>query len=168
MARGGSQAGAGLMEVLVVLALVGILSGLALRGLELRSTALILVQRELPGLLDHAFELAWHRGESLQVVLGHDRRGDRDTLPFPLPRELRWGLPAGVPHPPGMAPTLQAAPTGAAHVSITVTPRRTCTAGAWFLHDRSGEVLCLRLSGEGRITVLRWTAVRRGWERVNP
>lgn len=156
------------MEVLVVLALVGILSGVALRGLELRGASLVMVQRELPGVLDHAFELARLRGASLEVVLGRDRQGDRDTLPYPLPRALRWGLPAGVPHPPGMALTTQAAPRGAAHVSITVTPRRTCTAGAWFLHDPAGEALCLRLSGDGRITVLRWSRAGRSWSRVNP
>ena len=164
----GTEGGQGLVELLVVLALVAILCTLGLGGLELRGASLLLLQREFPGVIEHAFELASCQGRSLKVVLGKQGQGDPETLPFPLPRGTQWGIPPGVPHPPGMAPTTQAGPTGAAHVSITVTPHRTCTAGAWFMHNRQGEVVCLRLSGQGRLSVLRWIAASRTWVRVNP
>jgi hypothetical protein len=61
-----------------------------------------------------------------------------------------------------MAPTKRARETGQAHARITVTPRHTATASAWFVNN-GRDVICMRVSGRGHIQVLRWRKSTRKW-----
>jgi type II secretory pathway pseudopilin PulG len=154
--------GFSLFEALLVLAL---LSGLALLGLgrlEWGRTGLGAVQGELRGALEQALLRARDQGCDLRVAL---RSGAGAIRPLVLPPGVRWGLPRGVPPPPGMAPTTRAHLTGEAHDLITVTPNPSATAAAWFLHDGQ-DALCLRLSGQGRPQLLRWRHRPGQWSRL--
>lgn len=64
--------------------------------------------------------------------------------------------------PPGMAPTKRAGATGQAHARITVTPRHTATASAWFVNNGK-DVVCMRVSGHGHIQILRWHKSTGKW-----
>jgi len=145
---------------------VGIVGALMLGGLSTLdmggSLALTGFQVELRGCLDQAFILARARGSNVTVAL--NTPATQDVLPLQVPRGVYWGKPPEVPLPPGMDPTIKASQTGLAHARITVTPRRTATASAWFLHDRR-DVLCMRLSGTGRVQLLRWRASQKKWTR---
>jgi len=86
----------------------------------------------------------------------------KGILAVNLPRTVHWGKPASIPVPPGMDEPKKAATTGQAHSSITVTPRHTATASAWFLNN-GNEVICMRLSGEGHLQMLRWRRSTGRW-----
>ena len=170
--QGRGQGGHSLLEVLVVLALVGVLAVLAWGRMDLGSPGLGAVQGELRGALEQALLRARAEGRDLRVALqttpdGRAFLGDPGAIrPLLLPRGVHWGLPAsGVPLPPGMAQPLRAHLTGQAHPSVTVTPRSTALASVWFLHD-GRDALCLRLSDQGRLTLLRWRHQARQWTRV--
>jgi hypothetical protein len=155
------EAGHTLLEATLVLGLMGILSCLGAATLDLRGPALALLPLELRGALDQAFLLARARGSDVRVALGGP---GGDVAPVILPRGVRWGLPGpSVPIPDGMDPPRRAHRTGAAHPILTVTPRGTATASAWFLTD-GRDALCMRLSGEGQLHLLRWRWERRAWE----
>lgn len=152
-----------LAETSITLGIVGILGACGISTLDLGGgLALTGFQVELQGSLDQAFHLARARGSNVTVVL--NSQAAQDIIPLQLPRGVHWGKLPEVPLPSGMDPTVKAASTGLAHARITVTPRRTATASAWFLHD-GRDVLCMRLSGHGRIQMLRWKASQQKWTR---
>jgi len=156
-----SVQGYSLLEATVVLALVGAVGSLG--AARLPGPGLSFLHGELRGALDQAFLLARVRGQEVRFSLGGP---GGEVRPVRLPRGLRWGLPAsGVPLPPGMAAPVKAHLTGAAHPVLTVTPRGTVTACAWFLTD-GRDALCLRLSGQGCLQVLRWRRARRAWSAL--
>jgi len=152
-----------LAESSLTLGIVGLLGALGLGSLDLGGNlALSGFQVELRGCLEQAFHLARARGSDVAVVLNSPAA--QDVVPLQLPRGVRWGSLPGIPLPPGMDETVKAARTGLAHARITVTPRRTATASAWFLND-GRDVLCMRLSGHGRLQLLRWRSGCRAWTR---
>jgi prepilin-type N-terminal cleavage/methylation domain-containing protein len=155
-----------LVESAVVMLVVSALTLAGLGSLQVGPSRLLVVQHELQASLDQAFELARARGQNITVALGHGAGNGPDVIPVPIPRGVAWGKPAATPLPKGMEAPKVADDTGEAHALITVTPRRTVTAGAWFFHERQ-EVLCLRLSGAGRLSVLRWRPGSAKWQRVN-
>jgi hypothetical protein len=158
-----SQAGHTLFETTLVLGLAGALACAGAMVLAPGGAMLTFLPVELRGALDQAFLLARARGRDLRVSLGGP---GGEVLPVPLPRGVRWGLPAsGIPIPPGMDAPMKAHLTGAAHPVLTVTPRGTATASAWFLTD-GRDALCLRLSGQGGVQFLRWRRARRAWVPV--
>ena len=131
--------------------------------MSLGSPGLRFLPVELRGALDQAFLLARAQGRDVRVSLGGP---GGDVAPVLLPGGVRWGLPAsGVPFPPRMDATVRAHLTGAAHPVITVTPRGTATGGAWFITD-GRDALCVRLSGQGHLQVLRWRRSQRIWLEV--
>lgn len=155
------QAGFTLMESIVTLAVMGSLA-LGVSTLDLDRPSLGTVQTELRATLDQAFTLAHHRGRSVKVSLRADK--SPDVLPLQIPRRVKWGLLPGVPLPKGMDDPKVADQGGEAHATITVSPRHTATATTWFLND-GRDVLCMRLSGQGRMTLLRWRREDRTWVR---
>jgi prepilin-type N-terminal cleavage/methylation domain-containing protein len=155
-------AGFTLMESVVTLAVAGTLA-LGLCTVDLDRQGLTAAQAELRSTLDEAFILAHHRGTSVRVMAKSD--GSPDVLPLQLPRKVKWGLLPGVPLPKGMDDPSVADRSGEAHAAITVTPRRTATAATWFLND-GRDVVCMRLSGRGRMTLLRWKRENRRWVRA--
>lgn len=158
-----SSQGFTLAETSISLGIVGMLGAFGIGSLDFGGGfALSGFQVELQGSLDQAFHLARARGSNVIVAL--NTRAAQDILPLQLPPAIHWGKLPHVPLPPGMDPTVKAASTGLAHARITVTPRRTATASAWFLHD-GRDVLCMRLSGHGRIQMLRWRDSRKAWTR---
>jgi len=158
-----SMTGVSLVETSLTLGIAGIISLCGLATLDLtRWLALSGFQVELQGSLHQAFHLARARGRNVTVALGVP--ATQDILPLQLPRGVHWGKPDWIPMPPGMDPTVKAATTGEAHARITVTPRHTATASAWFVHD-GRDALCMRLSGQGRCQLLRWRASKNAWTR---
>lgn len=155
------SAGTTLVETLLVLALVGILAVLGLGGLGLGHRGLDAVEGEFRGCLEQAWLRAQAQGSEVRVGL----QGPGGTLPhLILPRGVRWGLPAGISLPAGMAPPVQAHRTGEAHALVTVTPRHTALGSVWFLTD-GRDALCLRLAGRGQLTLLRWRHSQQQWTR---
>ncbi len=155
------RAGFTLLESVVTLAAAGALA-LGLCTVDLDRQGLSAVQSELRMTLDQAFILAHHKGQSVRVMAKSD--GAPDVLPLQLPKKVRWGLLPGVPLPKGMDDPKVADQSGEAHAAITVTPRHTATATTWFLND-GRDVVCMRLSGQGRMTLLRWKRDDRKWVR---
>ena len=133
-------------------------------SLDFGSTELTAAQQEIVGSLDQAFILARARGTNVTVALGK-ASGAGEHLPVELGRRVKWGKPDAIPLPPDMDAPVVAAKTGEAHPIITVTPRHTALASCWFLND-GREALCMRLSGQGRLQVLRWRRDRQKWTRV--
>jgi len=152
-----------LIETTTVLGILGVLSVAAFSTLDFGSADLMAVQEDLRGSLQQAFHLARARGSDVVVAVGDP--GMRDVLPVTLPRTVKWGKPSNIPVPPGMAEPKKAATTGEAHPRITVTPRHTATASAWFLNN-GRDVICMRLSGNGHLQMLRWRHSTRTWGLV--
>jgi hypothetical protein len=140
--------------------IVGILSATGLALIDFGSQDLMAVQIEFQGSLYQAFHLARAQGKDVVVALGDP--GVPDIIPVRLPPRVKWGKPADVPTPPGMDEPKTAATTGQAHPRITVTPRHTATASAWFVNDGK-DVVCMRVSGHGHIQVLRWHRSTKKW-----
>lgn len=151
-------------ETLLTLGIAGILSLAGLSIVSLHSIDLSMAQQELQGCLDQAFVQARAQGRNVSLAPAQDGGGP-GIIPVQLPRRVKWGKPASIPLPPGMDDPRRADTQGEAHPRITVTPRRTATASAWFLNDGK-DALCFRLSGHGRLNVLRYRAARHRWERV--
>ncbi|HJV37769.1 MAG TPA: hypothetical protein VJ528_02935, partial [Geothrix sp.] len=128
------------------------------------SAELSVAHQEIRGSLEQAFSLARARGSNVTVALGQ-ATGAGEHLPVQLSRRIKWGKPAQIPLPPGMDAPAVATRTGEAHPILTVTPRHTALASTWFLNDGQ-EALCMRLSGQGRLQVLRWRRDRQKWVRV--
>jgi len=154
--------GASLVEILVVLFIVGSLVTLGL-GFNGPGYELATVQADLAAVISEAKHLARARGSNVTVALGSASQFS-DVPPLILPSKVKWGKPSHVPMPPGMADTIVAATTGESHPKITITPRYTSTAAAWFLND-GRDVLCMRLSGQGRCQILRWHSDKGTWKR---
>ncbi len=151
-------------ETLVTLGIVGLLSAVGLSTVSFRAVDLAVAQQELQGCLDQAFVQARASGRNVTLAPARDGGGP-GIIPVQLPRRVKWGKPAHIPLPRGMEDPVRADRAGESHARITVTPRRTVTSSAWFLHDGT-EALCFRMSGHGRLNVLRYRAVQRRWERV--
>ncbi|MBK8727730.1 MAG: hypothetical protein IPL96_17245 [Holophagaceae bacterium] len=161
-----SQAGFSLAETVLTLAIAGSLA-LGFCATDLERNSLTAAQTELRTTLDQAFMLAHHKGNSIKVMV--KRTGATpvapDVLPLQLPNRVKWGSLPGVPLPKGMDDPDVADQTGEAHATITVSPRHTATATTWFLND-GREVVCMRLSGKGRLTLLRWKKDARTWGKA--
>ena len=162
MRSGHRQRGMSLIEMLTATGIAGALAVGTLGTARFQSPALTIAGQEIQGSLDQAFAQARASGQSVEVSASTTK--DIGHLPVSLPRNLHWGLPAGIPLPPHMDPTTQAAATGEAHATITVTPRHTATATVWFLNDGE-DALCLRVNDHGRTNLLRWHASRHRWTR---
>lgn len=162
MTRIRRQLGMSLMELVTALGIAGALGAGGYGALRLPSAGLAVASREIEGSLHQAFALARASGQLVQVSASRTR--DLGHLPVSLPRTVAWGLPEGIPLPPGMDPTVGAAASGEAHPVITVTPRHTTQATVWFLHAE-GDALCIRVNNHGRVAVLRWRASRGRWGR---
>ena len=159
-----SQRGTSLLDLTVSMAVAAVMTMICLAQWDPGSVELSVAHQEIRGSLEQAFSLARARGSNVTVALGQ-ATGAGEHLPVQLSRRIKWGKPAQIPLPPGMdAPTV-ATRTGEAHPILTVTPRHTALASTWFLNDGQ-EALCMRLSGQGRLQVLRWRRDRQKWVRV--
>jgi prepilin-type N-terminal cleavage/methylation domain-containing protein len=158
------QRGTTLLELILALAVAGILAMVGTVSWDSGSMELSAAHQEIRGSLEQAFTLARARGTNVTVALGK-ASGAGEHLPVQLGRRVKWGKPAHIPLPQGMdAPTV-ASRTGEAHALLTVTPRHTALASTWFLNTGQ-DALCMRLSGHGRLQVLRWRRDLRRWTRV--
>lgn len=151
-----------LVETSLTLGIVGALALGAATTMDFGGMDLSVAQSEFQGSLDQAFHLARERGSNVTVALAEEKA--RDIVPLHLSSRLKWGKPAGIPLPPDMDKTTRAEATGEAHPRITVTPRHTATATTWFLNDGK-EAVCMRLSGNGHVQVLRWHRSTKQWSR---
>jgi len=158
------QQGTSLLELTVAMAVAAILAVAGTTLWDTGGTELSAAHQEIRGSLEQAFTLARARGTNVTVALG-SATGSGEHLPVQLTRKVKWGKPAHIPLPPDMDADPLAAHTGESHPIITVTPRRTALASAWFLND-GREALCMRLSGHGQLQVLRWKQDRQKWTRV--
>jgi hypothetical protein len=172
--RRAAEAGSSLLELVLVLGLMAVLTGMgAGRGLQDHG-ALTAAQGELRASVEQAFLLARARGCSVVVALAghsaacrgrHPRAEHGAIAPLTLPGRVRWGLPeSGVPLPPDARNPLQAHRTGMAKPCITITPEHTAEANAWYLSDGQDAVY-LGLSDSGRITLQRWRNTTRQWRK---
>ena len=157
-----AQRGVSLLDLTLAMGISAVLGMAGLSRLDTGHLELTAAQHELTASLDQAFVLARARGTNITVGLATSP--DANHLPIRLARRVKWGKPACIPLPPGMADPAKADETGEAHASITVTPRHTATASCWFLNDGE-EALCMRLSTHGRVQMLRWRARSRRWAR---
>ena len=158
--RAGRSLGYTAVETSIALGIAGILATAAVSTADLGSQDLTVVQNEFRASLFEAFSLARAQGRSVVVALGDPSAPG--IVPIYLPPRVKWGKPAFIPTPPGMDEPVQAGTTGSAHPRITVTPRHTATACAWFVNDGK-EAVCMRLSGQGHIQVLRWSRTTKTW-----
>lgn len=159
-----NQRGTSLVELTVVMSVTALLGAASALCLDIGSTELTSAHQEIAGSLYQAFTLARARGTNVTVALGA-ASGAGEHLPVQLGSKVKWGKPDAIPLPPDMDAPVVAAKTGEAHPIITVTPRHTTLASAWFLNDGQ-EALCMRLSGQGHIQVLRWRRDLKKWTRV--
>ncbi len=158
------ERGITLIETAVVMGIVGLLTVVGLSAVGSPQMDLTCVQQDLPAAVMQAMHLARARGRNVTVALGKPELGP-DILPVHIPARVKWGKPSHVPLPKGMTAPVQAGSTGEAHARITITPRHTATAAAWFLHDGT-DALCMRLSGTGHLQLLRWRNSSKKWTRV--
>lgn len=155
--------GFSLIELLFSLAIMALLY-CPMRSLFFPRCELAGVQAEFEEAIFQAKTLARARGSNVIVALGA-QGSSSDVIPLDLPPRVKWGKLSHVPNPPGMEETLVAAATGEAHPRIVVTPRSTALATAWFLNDGK-DVLCMRLSNNCRVQILRWVAAKSVWKKV--
>ena len=158
------QRGSSLLELTVVMAMMAILGAISTVFIDTGSTELMAARQEIVGSLHEAFTLARARGTNVKVALGK-ASGAGEHLPVQLGRKVKWGKPDHIPLPKGMDLPVLATKTGESHPIITVTPRHTTLASAWFLNDGQ-EALCMRLSDQGHLQVLRWRRDLKKWTRV--
>jgi hypothetical protein len=154
------QGGFSIVETSLAMGIVGILGALGVSMVDFGSQALNGVQQEFQGSLHEAFHLAWAQGKDVVVALGEPNTPG--IVPVRLPAKVYWGKPVGIPAPPGMDEPKVAGLTGSAHHRITVTPRHTATASAWFVND-GRDVVCMRVSGRGHIQILHWHKSTKHW-----
>lgn len=162
--RRSQQQGSSLLELTVTMAVAAIIAVAGVFQLDGGGLELSAAHQEIRGSLDQAFTLARARGTNVTVALGK-ASGAGEHLPVQLGRHIKWGKPAHIPLPPDMDTPKVATLTGEAHPILTVTPRHTALASTWFLND-GREALCMRLSGHGRLQVLRWRRDLSAWTRV--
>lgn len=159
-----TQRGSSLLEVTLVMAVAAVLLAVGTALWDTDPVDLLAAQGEIRSSVEEAFILARARGTNVKVALGA-ASGTGEHMVVQLSRKVKWGKPDGIPLPPGMDAPVVAARTGEAHPVITVTPRHTTLASTWFLNNGK-EALCMRLSGNGRLQVLRWRRDRLKWTRV--
>ena len=162
--RRSTQRGTSLLELTVTMAVAAILAVVGAVSLDQGGMELSAAHQEIRGSLDQAFVLARARGTNVTVALGK-ASGAGEHLPVQLGRRVKWGKPAHIPLPPDMDAPKVATLTGEAHPILTVTPRHTALASTWFLNDGK-DALCMRLSGHGRLQVLRWRRDLSAWTRA--
>ncbi len=158
------QYGTSLLELNLVLVVIAILGATSILGFDCGSTELTAAHQEITGSLYEAFALARARGTNVTVALGQ-ATGAGEHLAVQLGSKVKWGKPESIPLPPDMDAPIVAAKTGEAHPIISVTPRHTTLASLWFLNDGQ-EALCMRLSGQGHLYVLRWRRDLKKWTRL--
>jgi hypothetical protein len=162
----GRQGGHSLVELVLSLGLAASLAAMAGLGPPGGGLALTAVQGELRAAVEQAFRLARARDRPVRLALGPGAGATGELPPLVLPRGVRWGLPGpAVPLPPGLAPPVRAHQAGVAHDAITVTPGGTAEANVWFLTD-GRDAVCLRLSGGGALTLLRWRRRTGRWDAL--
>jgi hypothetical protein len=144
----------------MALGIVGVLASTGVSMMDLHGYELTMIQQEFQGSMFEAFNLARAQGKNVIVALGDPRAPG--IVPVPMPPHVKWGKPADVPVPAGMEEPKVAGTTGSAHPRITVTPRHTVTACAWFVNDGK-DVVCMRVSGRGHLEVLRWHHLTKKW-----
>jgi hypothetical protein len=151
------------VELVLALGITAILAAVALDRGPSGGPVLTAVQGELRAAVEQALILARRQNRPVRLALGTGgARGD--LPPLVLPRGVRWGLPpSGVPLPPDMDTTVRAHRTGAAHDRVVAHPGGTVEANAWFLTD-GRDAVCLRLAGDGGVTLLRWRRRTGRWE----
>jgi hypothetical protein len=154
------QEGYSTVETALSLSIAGILACAGVSLMDFGSQDLTVVQQEFEASLHQAFHLARAQGKDVIVTLGDPKTPG--IVPVRLPVNVKWGKPSFIPTPPGMDEPKRAPITGSAHPRITVTPRHTATACAWFVNDGK-EAVCMRVSGHGHIQVLRWRRSTKKW-----
>lgn len=162
--RRSTQQGISMLELTITLGMAAFLAAVIPLCWDDGGAELTAAHQEIVGSLDQAFTLARARGTNVKVALGKSS-GVGEHLTVQLGRRIRWGKPASIPLPPDMDADPLAARTGESHPIITVTPRRTTLASAWFLNNGT-DALCMRLSGHGHLQVLRWRARLKKWTRA--
>lgn len=162
---GGPRRGHSLVELVMALAVAGILAAAAGLAAPRGTPGLTAVQGELRAAVEQAFQVARARGVPVRLALGTGTGGG-DLPPLALPRNVRWGLQHPPPPlPPGMGTPVRAHRSGAAHDVVTIHPEGTAQANVWFLTD-GRDSLCLRLAGDGGLTLLRWRRRTGRWESI--
>jgi hypothetical protein len=146
------------------MAIISILAVAGFWQLDTSPMELAAARQEISGSLEQAFVLARARGTDVKVAVGK-ASGLGEHLPVRLSPGVKWGKPAEIPLPKGMAEPVVSTTTGEAHTILTVTPRHTTLACAWFLHAGK-NALCMRLSGQGRLKVLRWHPDLKQWTKA--
>jgi prepilin-type N-terminal cleavage/methylation domain-containing protein len=159
-----SQRGHSLLELTITMAVAALLAVAGTVLLDSGGVELTAAQHEVRGSLEQAFTLARARGTNVTVAFGKATGTDGQVV-VPFGRRVQWGKPAHIPLPPGMARPAVATLTGTAHTTVTVSPRHTAEASTWFLND-GREALCMRLSDQGRLQLLRWRRDTSKWTRV--
>jgi len=159
-----TQLGVTLVETSLTLGILGLLSVAGLSLARAPQVDLTAIQMDLPAAVDQAKILARASGRNVTVALGHPELGP-NILPVKMSSRVKWGKPSHIPLPKGMADPAVADSTGEAHAKVTITPRHTATATTWFLNDGT-DALCMRLSGHGRLQLLRWRDSRKAWVRA--
>jgi prepilin-type N-terminal cleavage/methylation domain-containing protein len=154
--------GFSLIEVSMALGIIGLLGGAGLSRLDLGHRDLTAAQLELKGTLQQATLLAHAKGSP--VTVGFRIPAGPDVFSVQVSSRIRWGKPAHIPLPPGMADPVQADTTGESHARIVVSHRSTATASCYFVNDGT-EALCMRISGRGHLQMLRWKADQHRWTR---
>jgi prepilin-type N-terminal cleavage/methylation domain-containing protein len=162
--RRSTQRGHSLLELTITLAVAALLSVAGTVLLDSGGVELTAAQQEIRGSLEQAFTLARARGTNVTVAFGK-ATGTGGQVVVPFGRRVKWGMPAHIPLPPGMAKPVVATLTGTAHATVTVSPRHTAEACTWFLND-GREALCMRLSDHGRLQLLRYRRDTSKWMRV--
>ncbi len=114
-------------------------------------------QPELARTVALAFQLARQSGRTVFLA---PEPGPRRLAPR-MDRHVRFGLPAGLPLPPGtLDPRWSQGPK-----ALMVSPWDTATEGMWFLQDDQGA-LCMHLSAKGRVRFLRYRPGSRDWKEA--
>lgn len=162
--RRSAQKGTTLLGLTVAMSVAAILMAVAPLCWDSKTTELVAAHDEIVGSLDQAFSLARARGTNVKVALGKSS-GAGEHLLVQVGPHIKWGKPAHIPVPADMDADTLAAQSGESHPVITVTPRRTTLASAWFLNNGK-EALCMRLNGHGHFYVLRWRSNTKKWVRV--
>lgn len=156
----GRSSGYSTVETALAMGIVSVLAAVGVAMADFGGQELTTVQQEFQGSLYEAFSLARAQGKNVIVALGDPKMPG--IIPVRLPPKVKWGKPGFIPTPPGMDEPRRAGILGSAHPRITVTPRHTATACAWFVND-GREAVCMRVSGHGHIQVLRWRRSTRKW-----
>lgn len=154
--------GFSLIEVSLVLGITGLLGFAGLSRMDLGHRDLSAAQVELKGAIQQAAFLAHAKGSP--VTVGFRIPAGPDVFPVRVSSRIRWGKPAHIPLPQGMADPVRADTTGESHARIVISSRTTTTASCYFVNDGT-EAVCMRISGRGHLQMLRWKANQNRWIR---